>query len=104
MNNFCKVTAYLGLKACDGESNISLQEQAFISHLNEFGISYGTKEEYQFRFDIFKKTDEKLEKINSDPANTFEVEHNQFSTWTDMEYNKLLGDRIDPEMENYPAT
>lgn len=32
-----------------------------------------------------------FEEINADPDNTFTVGHNHFSTWTDTEYQRLLG-------------
>jgi hypothetical protein len=53
MNTFCTAAAFLGMNACDSQQAISLAEKSFIQHLAEFGISYGTKEEYQFRFEIF---------------------------------------------------
>ena len=99
MNTFCIAAAYLGLNACDNQTPLSVVEQSFIQHLAEHGISYGTKEEYQFRLDIFKKKDAEYREINSDPANTFTVGHNQFSTWTDSEYNKLLGYKGPQEVE-----
>jgi hypothetical protein len=35
--------------------------------------------------------DAEYKKINANPANTFTVGHNKFSTWTDAEYKRLLG-------------
>ena len=72
---------------------LTLQEQTFLGHLAEFGLSYVTKEEFQFRFSLFQKLDAELEKINSNEEFTFKVAHNQFSTWTDDEFEKLLGDK-----------
>ena len=89
--NFCTAAAYLGLNACEGQAPLSLVERSFIQYLADEGISYGTKEEYEFRLDIFKKTDEEIEEINSNPENTFTAGHNQFSTWTDAEFNRSLG-------------
>jgi len=90
MAHFCKAAAFLGLNMCENQQPLSLVEQSFIQHLADFGISYGTKEEYQFRFEIYKKKDLENQYINEDPANTFTVGHNQFSTWTDAEYKKIL--------------
>jgi C1A family cysteine protease len=81
----------LGLNMCENQEPLSLQERSFVQHLADFGISYGTKEEYNFRFEIYKKKDFENQEINADPANTFTVGHNQFSTWTDEEYKRLLG-------------
>jgi len=66
-------------------------EQNFIQHLAEFGVSYGTQEEYQFRFGLYAEKDAEINEINANPENTFTVGHNQFSTWTKDEYKRLLG-------------
>lgn len=92
MKFFCSITGYLGLKTCADDS-VNLLESRFIQHLNNFGLSYATKEEFDFRFNIFKKKDQENDEINSNPANTFTVGHNMFSTWTDAEYKRLLGYR-----------
>jgi len=96
--NFCTAAAFLGLNVCENSSPLTLVEKNFIMHLAEHGISYGTKEEYEFRFDIYKKKDAEYNMINSDPANTFTVGHNQFSTWTQDEYKRLLGYRGPQEL------
>ena len=66
-------------------------EQNFIMHLAEQGISFATKEEYEFRFNLFAAKDAELNEINANPENTFVVGHNMFSTWTHEEYKRLLG-------------
>ena len=55
MNTFCTAAAYIGLNMCEStekpiENTI---EQAFVQHLAAYGVSYGTKEEFAFRMDIF---------------------------------------------------
>ena len=65
--------------------------EKYLSHgglrfISEFGLSYGTKEEYKFRLEQFIKSEEKIRKINSETENTFTAGHNQFSTWTQDEY------------------
>ena len=64
-------------------------ETKFITHLTEYGISYGTPEEYKFRLAIFKENDEFIEKINSE-QDSYKIGHNEFSTWTEYERNKRL--------------
>jgi C1A family cysteine protease len=91
--NFCTAAAFLGLNVCENQTPLAQIEQNFIMHLAEHGISYGTKEEYQFRLDIFKKKDAEYRMINANPENTFTVGHNFLSTWTDSEYKRLLGYR-----------
>jgi C1A family cysteine protease len=65
----------------------------FMEHIANYGVSYGTQEEYLFRQEIFMTKDAENKVINADPENTFTVGHNQFSTWTDAEYKRLLGYR-----------
>lgn len=62
-----------------------------MQHLSKFGLSYGTKEEYGFRYQQFARADNAIRAINSDPENSFSSAHNMFSTWTNDEYKKLLG-------------
>jgi len=81
----------LGANICDGETAITFMEKNFINHMADFGLSFATKEEYEFRLGIYTMKDAEYAKINADPANTFTVGHNKFSTWTDAEYKKLLG-------------
>ena len=64
-----------------------------------WGKSYGTKAEYKFRQKIFETKDKELQEINSDPTNTFTVDHNKFSDWTAEEYGRLLGYRADDKLE-----
>lgn len=93
MNHFCTAAAFLGLNMCENQTALSVVEQSFVQHLAEHGISYGTKEEYNFRLGIYKRKDAENQEINANPENTFTVGHNMFSTWTDDEYKKLLGYR-----------
>jgi hypothetical protein len=83
------IATFLGLVSAD--SIISVQEQSFLEHLSNEGISYGTKEEFEFRFNLYKQKEAEYDAINADPENTFTVGHNQFSTYTAEEYKRLLG-------------
>jgi cathepsin L len=65
----------------------------FLEHIAEYGISFGTQEEYNFRKEIFDVKTAEYAKINANPENTFTVGHNFMSTWTHSEYKKLLGFR-----------
>jgi cathepsin L len=64
---------------------------AFLNHVAEYNLSYGTNEEFDFRQQIFMEKDAEFKLINADPANTFTVGHNFLSTWTKDEYKKMLG-------------
>lgn len=62
-----------------------------MEHVSNYGISYGTREEYIFRQALFAKRDAAYIEINNDPENTFIVGHNMFSTMTDDEAKKMMG-------------
>jgi len=92
--NLCYAAYYLGLNSgCDHlyGNQYAHVEQKYIEHLSEYGISYGTTEEYKFRMNEFAIKEAEYERINSDPENTFTVGHNFMSTWTHEEYLKMLG-------------
>ena len=57
---------------------------------------YGTKEEFNFRSDIFKKTLAHIEEFNAKEGETHTLGINHMSDWTDAEYKALLGYK--PEM------
>ena len=76
------------------KENIELMTEAdykFMAHIFEYGKSYGTKAEFEFRLDIFKKNLAEIEAINADPAITHTVGINEFSTWTAEERKVLTG-------------
>jgi C1A family cysteine protease len=93
---FCTAAVFLGLQnsLCGNKSEVvSELEQNFITHVSQHNLSYGTSEEYNFRLAIFAKKDAEFKEINANPKNTFTVGHNHFSTWTDFEFNKMVGSK-----------
>ena len=64
---------------------------AFIHHVAEMNLSYATIEEFNARKEIFTTRHNLFEEMNKDPANTFTVGHNEFSTWTNSELDRLRG-------------
>jgi len=91
MNHFCAAAALIGANMCEGDSAITLIERSFMTHMSEYGLSYATKEEYAFRLDLFAKKDAFINEMNADKTNTFELGHNQFSTWTEDELKRIKG-------------
>jgi KDEL-tailed cysteine endopeptidase len=63
----------------------------FIKYTTLYGKSYGTKEEFDFRSTLFKKTLDFIRTENSRIENTFTVGVNKFADWTPAEYKRLLG-------------
>ena len=85
MQRFCKAAAYLGFNnLCDEPVSLEL-EQNFIDHVAQYGLSFGTKEEYEFRFQQYAQKDAEIKEINARET-SFRVAHNFMSTWTDYEY------------------
>ena len=58
--------------------------------MQEFGLTFGTKEEYEFRFELYKQKDAEINEINAS-QDSFRVGHNMFSTMTKFEAKKLNG-------------
>jgi cathepsin L len=92
--------AALGLVAVNYQSEgsqlflserITEEEMMYMKYVTEWGKSYGTKAEFDFRMEQFKNTLKKMALHNSDNAHKSTVGHNQFSDWTEAEYKKLLG-------------
>jgi hypothetical protein len=67
-------------------------ETLFMQHIADFGLSFGTMEEFVFRKDIFTTLHEELEAFNA-KGSTSTVGHNFMSTWTEAEKARLLGYR-----------
>jgi cathepsin L len=63
----------------------------------EHGLQFATKEEYEYRFDLFTAKDKHIKRINADPNNTFTVGHNMFSTMSKDEFKQRLGYNGNPE-------
>ena len=62
-------------------SLVSANEQDFLSYITKYGKSYATREEYEFRLNIFTKTVAFIEEHNSDPEN-HRVGLNWMADWT----------------------
>lgn len=60
----------------------------FIQHASQFGLSYPTVEEFNFRKGIFAANDAFINLENAVQTN-YQVGHNKFSTWTASELAKL---------------
>ena len=65
-------------------------QKKFMEHVSEFGLSYGTKSEYEFRLNLFAQTDANIEAHNAKNG-SLTLGHNIFSTYTPSEKKRLLG-------------
>jgi cathepsin F len=70
---------------------IQEEEMMYMKYITEWGKSYGTRAELDFRLEQFKLTLNKIAFHNSENRHGSTVALNEFSDWTDAEYKKLLG-------------
>lgn len=63
---YCKAATLLGLNLCESEKTIFDQNliQEFVGHVNTYGLSYGTREEFKFRMEIYSKNDQIIKSHN----------------------------------------
>jgi len=94
MQFLCKGAALAGMKQlCEKHHHHHQVKKDFVNHMNEHGLSYGTKEEFVFRMDLFAKMDKEIKEINASQSD-FTVGHNFLSTYTADEKAKLNGYRL----------
>ncbi len=72
---------------------LSADDMEFLKFVSLHGKSYGTKEEFEFRSQIFKKTLANIATENSNSENTFRVALNKFADWTPSELKRILSYR-----------
>lgn len=67
-------------------------ETTFNEYIAKHGKSYGTKEEYQFRLNIFAENLRKVEENNKDTSgDKHMLAMNHMADWSQTEYWKILG-------------
>jgi len=86
----CQISAVSNVFNCEKHQNSTELDAKFLSHVSEYGLSFGTKEEYEFRKSLFIQADKELEEIRQE-GGTYEVEHNMFSTMTKDEMKRFMG-------------
>jgi hypothetical protein len=79
---------------------LSAEDMEFLKFVALHGKSYGTKEEFEFRSDIFKKNLASINLENSKNDNSFKLGVNKFADWTPAEYKRMLSYR--PLSKNIP--
>lgn len=92
----CKGAALLGFShLCEKDGkDIQGLKYKFHEYMVEEGLSFATREEYEFRFDIFMKNEKEIQEMNA-WQKSFELGHNFFSTMTDEEIEKYMGFKLD---------
>ncbi|CDW75635.1 cathepsin l [Stylonychia lemnae] len=75
-----------------GSDDIQSQRD-FINYISKYTKSYQSTEEYNKRYELFLKTKEQIMRTNSQNGASYRLGFNQFSDWTDAEFNQILGDK-----------
>ena len=70
---------------------VTEEEMAYMKYVTEWGKTYGTKAEFEFRLEQFKQNLAKMAYHNAQNEHGSTVGLNQFSDWTEAEYKRLLG-------------
>jgi len=66
----------------------------FMEHVSQFGHSYGTVEEFNFRAGLFEATEKLINETNAEnveAGHSLRLGHNKLSTWTQAEKKRLTG-------------
>lgn len=90
MMHFAKAASILGFQGFFKEEAPTAIHEKFASHMEQEGLSFGTKEEYNFRLEIFQKKDDFINYQNTN-QDSYELGHNMFSTMTEAEAKRWLG-------------
>ena len=93
MMHLSRAAAILGFGNWEQKEHGIELHQRFKAHMIAEGLSFGTKEEYMYRFEIFKTKDAEINHWNN-KQNSFRLAHNMFSTMTQDEAKKMLGTRV----------
>ena len=101
MQTLFKGLGAIGLSQSQDNMSVDALREQFVSHVNDWGYSYGTKEEFEFRFERYLLAEKDIQEHNAKDMG-FKLGHNQFSTWTDAEYKRLLGSRRTNEADKGP--
>lgn len=59
--------------------------------MTDYGLSFGTREEFEFRLARFMEIDAEIEALNADETYTAVFGHNHLSTWTEEELQRIKG-------------
>jgi len=103
MMHLAKAASVLGFEGFFHHNQAPTQmHEKFAAHMEAEGLSYGTRDEYEFRFGIYQQVDYEIE-IENNKQDSYRLGHNMFSTMTKAEANKMLG-AIPQEMDAEPAT
>jgi len=85
------LAAHVGLQQADQSQELTSADFEYMRYVSEFGKTYATKAEFEFRSALFKESLALIEEHNARGTETHELGLNHMSDWTDHEYRQLLG-------------
>ena len=98
---------FIALAFAGVASALTDMEHEFFDFIVNFGKSYNTVEEYQFRIAQFERAHQEIKAHNATDS-TFTLGHNHMSDWTQAEYEAILTHSPMPEdemnLEYHPET
>jgi C1A family cysteine protease len=71
-------------------NTLTYEDMEYLKFVSKYGKSYGTKEEFELRSEVFKNTLAQLSEENSKNDNTFRLGVNKFADWTPAEFKRIL--------------
>ncbi len=80
---------------------LGADDMEYMKFISQYGRMYGTKEELEFRSNIFKKNLAAIRQENSRNGNGFTLGVNKFADWTPQEYKRLLGYKPSRGLKQY---
>ena len=75
------------------DSGLVTSSEEFINYIARFGKSYATKDEFQKRAQQFLKAKSRIMLATATPTTTYRLGLNEFSDWTDEEFEVMLGNK-----------
>ena len=73
-------------------------EAAFFGYITQYGKSYGSMEEYEFRLAQFARKHQIIAEHNAKES-SFKLGHNNMSDWSEAEYEAILTYKEEPRVE-----
>lgn len=70
---------------------LTAEDHEFMKYVAKYGKSYGTKEEFDFRANLFKQSLAKVSMNNARNDVTYRLGLNKFADYTPAEYQRMLG-------------
>ena len=73
---------------------------AFVNFVAKYNKTYESVEEFDMRFEAFKRTHASIAEINESNEHGHVAGHNKFSDWTEEEFKSIMGLKTPTEMPN----